>query len=123
MPRRTKKLKEAQKTARKHGLSSSKFHDKQYQILENAGYTWDGSTWEQRDYVETLKRKSGSSFVDVDGKPSGLIRLRVMGHPSDVQKALTHIKTMNLRVIEVSDEYQNRRGDGIRVYVTTLLPE
>ena len=121
MARMTKKMQGARKIALIAKLPAETENAKQYEILEGAGYTWHRGEWKQRDKAERLATKSGSQFTDVDGNASGLIRLRVMGHPDDVHNAIHRIKAANWRVIEVSEPYHNRRGDGYRVYITCLM--
>lgn len=85
-----------------------------YSELESRGHIWNAKAgmWE---------RGSKSMFKDADGQASGVIRLRVMGHPSDVDKAVSAARKMpGYQMIESSEHYPNRRGEGVRVYCTLV---
>lgn len=89
-------------------------NDALYSEIESRGYIWNAKSgaWE---------RGSKSIFKDADGDASGLIRLRVMGHPSDVDKAVSAARKMpGYQMIESSEHYPNRRGEGVRVYCTLV---
>jgi hypothetical protein len=85
-----------------------------YAMLGSAGFVWgsDSKKWEI---------KSTSMFADDLGLPSGIIRLRVMAHPDQLESAIHAIQGSNLKVLEVSEPYDNRKGCGIRVYLTCKL--
>lgn len=93
-------------------------HEDLYQLLENYGFWWDAKNgeWTNR------KQPSNSIFKTDDDVASGVIRLRVMAHPDDVDHTVALVKkTIGMRVIEVSEPYDNRRGSGVRVYLTCVL--
>lgn len=94
-------------------------HDKLYALLAQQGYTWDSDAgqWQQRPRFR-FEEAHGDALQDVSA--TGLYRIRIMGHPGDVQKALAIVQTAH-RCIEVSEPYPNRRDAGVRVYVTCLL--
>lgn len=121
MARMTEKMREARRVALVENLPAATENAEQYKILERAGYTWHKGEWDKREKAERLRTKSGSQFTDIDGRASGLIRLRVMGHPEDVHNAIHYVKDNNWRVLDVSEPYENRRGDGVRVYITCLM--
>lgn len=84
-----------------------------YQLLESQKQIWDHK---QGLWAEGTKSMFG------DDSPSGVIRLRVMAHPQDVNQAVNTIAQQNnLKIIEQSDLYPNRRGSGVRVYLTCVL--
>jgi hypothetical protein len=85
-----------------------------YSMIQNCGFVWgaDSKKWEI---------KSTSMFADDLGLPSGIIRLRVMAHPDQLESAIHAIQGSNLKVLEVSEPYHNRKGSGIRVYLTCKL--
>jgi len=69
----------------------------------------------------TWERGSKSMFKDADGAPSGVIRFRLMGHPEDINKAIASARMLKgYQLIEVSEPYPNRRGEGVRVYCTLV---
>lgn len=104
---------ELQITPRKSRMMDN---DTLYGRLEAAGYIWDSK-------LKHWKRGSKSMFKDADGDASGVIRFRFMGHPDDVHHTIKAIKDSLphfLRLVEVSEEYPNRRGAGVRVYATLV---
>lgn len=112
--KRTKKYVAAKKKLRELKLRTSKKENADiYQLLESKQYIWGGKAGK---WVEGTKSMFG------DTQPSGIVRIRVMSHPQGVQIAVKRIAQHNqLKVIEVSDEYPNRRGTGVRVYLTCML--
>ena len=45
-----------------------------------------------------------------------------MAHPDDVENAVKLAKkTPGMRVIDISDPYPNRKGAGVRIYLTAVL--
>jgi hypothetical protein len=93
-------------------------NDELYQMLADKGFWWDAANgeWTNR------KQPSNSIFKTDDDVASGVIRLRVMAHPDDVDHTVALVKkTIGMRVIEVSDPYENRKGAGVRVYLTCVL--
>jgi len=93
-------------------------NDKLYEWLEKRHWWWDASEgkWNKGN------KPSNSIFKTDDDVASGVIRLRVMAHPDDVEIAVKQAKkTPGMRVIEVSDPYPNRKGAGVRVYLTAVL--
>lgn len=88
--------------------------DQLYQALQDKGYIWDAQAVE-------WKLGSTSIFKDEFGEPSGVIRLRVMAHQQDVHQAVHALQGSNLKIVEVSEPYPNRKGAGVRVYVTCLI--
>jgi hypothetical protein len=119
--RKTAKYTAAQKLAKTLKIKSTLTHEKMYAALGEAGYHWDSDTqkWEEG------KPQSTSMFAsDDDDTPSGVIRLRVMAHPKEIAGAVALAKkTPGMRCIETSGEYPNRRGIGVRVYLTFVIDQ
>jgi hypothetical protein len=116
--RRTAKYVAAESTAK---LLKLRFTPRTlYDRLQEAGYIWDNrkGVWE---------RGSTSMFKDDQGLPTGVIRLRLMAHPEDVDRACellqVQLSAAGARLFDVSAQYPNRRGAGTRIYATVLLPD
>lgn len=90
--------------------------DTLYQTLESLGYWWDAS---QGTWVKG-KPPSTTIFQDDDGEATGVIRVRLMGHPDDMPKAIAAAKRA-FKVSDVSDPYPNRKGSGVRIYIDAVL--
>ena len=93
-----------------------------YDALERKGWFWDAESGKWQDF-----KKSTSMFEGDDGLPTNQFRIRLMAHP-DVMPKLVEVVTEALdtygaTVIETSNGYPNRRGPGLRVYMTAKLPE
>lgn len=93
-----------------------------YAALERAGWFWDVQAGLWNDV-----KKSTSMFQTDAGLSTGAFRLRVMAHPGDVDRLL-HIlsealDTYGCRIYETSNAYPNRRGPGLRVYLSCQLPD
>ncbi len=130
--RQTKKLIEAQATLKllpsgqRVLMKRNASHEDLYAILERAGYYWDSSDqrWHQGDDHSRAQGKfSGSIFEDADGLPTGVFKLRVIANESEISMVCAEISraivNAGISVIEVSDKsYPNRRGSGVRVYLT-----
>lgn len=93
-----------------------------YNNLERAGYYWNSET----QIWENLKRSS-TMFANDDGLPTGVIRLRVMAHPGDMDQLMEVIResldSYGVTIQEESNPYPNRRGPGLRIYITGVLPK
>jgi hypothetical protein len=91
-----------------------------YQALESQGFFWDAesSTW-------TNTPRSTSIFTTDEGAPTGEFRLRVMGHPDELDvilnRVLDGLRYGGCAVTEISDRFKNHKGPGYRVYVTCQL--
>ena len=99
--------------------AATKDSESLYAMLETMGYWWDSSAgaWVKG------KPPSASMFEGNDGEATGVVRLRIMGHPTDLEKAIARAKKA-FRVAEVSDKlYPNRKGPGYRAYLTVLFRE
>ena len=93
-------------------------NDELYAYLERKGFWWNADTGE---WCKGNK-PSTSIFKTDDDVASGVIRLRVMAHPDDVENAVKLAKkTPGMRVIDISDPYPNRKGAGVRIYLTAVL--
>lgn len=125
-PRKTWKYQKGQETLKLLGDGSKGLikripnHDDLYAALEQRGYYWNNhdQQWQQDEHARGKGKFSGSMFENADGLPSGYYRLRVMCHPGEVADVCAEV-TKYLHVIEVSERaYKNRRGAGVRVYIT-----
>lgn len=89
-----------------------------YAMLETMGYWWDSSAgaWKKGNPPST------SIFKDDEGAPTGIINIRLMGHPDDMPDAIEAAKVA-YQVSQVSGQYPNRKGPGVRVYITALLKD
>lgn len=121
MARQTKKYKAAMGTVKAARIYLKKSdHESVYQELEDNHFFWNAKKgkWEHKEYVP-----STSIFSNDDGSSTGIGKIRLMFHPDDMPDAVKALKQCpQWRVIEVSDkEYQNRKGDGTRVYTTVIL--
>lgn len=118
--RRTRKWKAAQRcnTINKLGIIARE-NDSFYEKLEAKNYFWfpkDGA-WKQRE-----NKPSTSVFEADDGSPTGVIKIRVMAHPNDLEATIKALKqATGFKVIEISESYQNRKGSGQRIYTTAIL--
>jgi hypothetical protein len=119
--RKTAKYTAGLKKAQDLKLKLAMEHDALYKGLQEAGYHWDSDSqkWEEG------KPQSTSMFAsDDDDTPSGVVRLRVMAHPKEIAQVVTLAKkTPGMRCIDVSGEYPNRRGIGVRVYLTFVMDQ
>lgn len=95
--------------------------DALYATLSQNGYGWDAATGE---WVKTAREVDAkgrirlSMFTDEDNMPSGVYRLRVMGHPDEIEAIVRSLKE-KLIVTDVSEyAYPNRKGQGVWVYLT-----
>lgn len=126
MARQTRKLTTAISTARanKVKLKSKDDHEAVYSTLNKHGFFWDHKkgVWEKTDQ----NYLPNSIFQALDGQASGIVNIRLMMHPSDVDRMkeimVEALDTYGLRLIEASHEYPNRKGVGTRVYLKFQLP-
>jgi hypothetical protein len=92
-----------------------------YDALESSGWFWSA-----KDGEWTQSKISTSMFADDAGDPSGVVRLRLMAHPGDMDQFLELIAkaldSQGIATIETSNVYPNRRGAGLRVYLSCKLP-
>lgn len=93
-----------------------------YERLHDLAWVWDhhDGEWVKIDPQDMEFLPFGSLFVDKDGDPTGIFRLRVMAHPEQIDEVVAKLRE-NLKVGEVSDHYPNRKGVGVRVYLTCKL--
>lgn len=111
--KRTHKYKAGISRLRELGITVKGYeNDDLYELLHSKKQIWDHK---QGKWIE------GSKSMFGDDEPSGVIRIRVMAHPQDVHSAVHYLKGTNFKIVEVSDEYPNRRGSGVRVYITAQL--
>lgn len=117
--RRTKKWTEAHATIYMKNLPmpAIKDNEKMYEVLESNGYWWNGK---KKAWEKEATRPSTTIFADKKGKPTGIMRLRLMCHPDEVQWLSDALHdNPHFTVIEESDKtYANRRGAGYRKYLT-----
>lgn len=117
--RKTKKWTEAHATIYMKNLPMPypKDNENMYAVLETNGYWWNGKTqaWEKES-----TKPSPTIFADKKGKPTGIMRLRIMCHPDETQWLIAALqKNPDFSVIEVSEKaYPNRHGAGERAYLT-----
>lgn len=119
--RRTKKYKAAIAYMRKNEFKSiPRENAKVYEALEKRNVFWfpDEGIWQERQH-----KPSTSVFANDDGSPTGIIHIRVMGHPDDVGVAVGALILNNdPKVIDVSEKtYPNRKGKGVRQYIVAKL--
>lgn len=118
--RQTAKLKKAILQARVEGVKHSN-RDELYNELLKHGFNWDGKTqsWDKNN------RWLGSAFEDAHGKPTGHVKLRVMTHPQQEEKIVGIIcealQNAGIEPKEVSESYPNRKGVGVRTYISLEL--
>ena len=95
-------------------------NDDLYAKLEDQGYFWDAETGKWSDF-----KKSTSIFENDNGLATGDCRLRLMAHPGDIDRLIETVTealdSYSVRVTETSKQYPNRRGPGVRVYMTVQL--
>jgi hypothetical protein len=88
-----------------------------YAMLEKKGFWWNGKkkAWEKES-----TRPSTSIFADKKGKATGIMRLRLMCHPDEVEWLSDALHdNPHFTVIEESEKsYKNRKGAGYRKYLT-----
>ena len=125
MPRMTAKYKAAREVVQKI-LSQSERADlfgvdgeTLYRALHERGYAWDNK---EGKWVEVDSDFSGgydSVFELPGGQPSGVYHLRIMAHPADIPAVLEQLQ--HLRIGNISDLYPNRKGKGVRIYLSCSL--
>lgn len=95
-------------------------HEEMYQGLEAQNWFWNPKQgiWEHKEFAP-----STSIFEADDGTPTGIVKIRVMAHPDDMEAAIVALKQCpQWRVIEISEKsYKNRKGSGYRLYTTVIL--
>lgn len=92
-----------------------------YKQLAQAGFVWDadGGRWRKSVKGSTMP---DSMFIDDEGKPSGLYRLRVRAHPDEIDAALGEVvRRLEQFVVETSGVEMDEGGVSCRVYVTLRL--
>lgn len=121
--RRTRKYLAARKAAFDNGIvTTNDEHATLYDALQKQGFNWDSKlgTWSKDNAWQ------GSAFQDAHDQPTGVFKVRVMGHPAEidafVQEEIAALKQRGRRVISISETYQNRRGVGVRVYIDVVRP-
>lgn len=123
--RQTAKLTAAQAKARELKIDALPIWEDLYEKLAAEGYAWDSQrqAWDKTARpIDATGRASESMFIDDDNQPSGVYRLRIMGHPEDLERVIRALHD-KLDIIEVSGVYPNRRGGGMRVYLTGKLSQ
>lgn len=93
-----------------------------YDALERRGWFYDRDNGKWQHY-----KPSTSMFQADDGGATGVFRLRVMCEPRDLDRLLEIVNealdTYGATITEQSNVYPNRRGPGVRCYLTGKLPE
>jgi hypothetical protein len=99
---------------------AKKDNDALYSALEEHGWFWDAEAVKWSDF-----KKSTSIFENDNGLATGDCRLRLMAHPGDIDRLIETViealDSYSVRVTETSKQYPNRRGPGVRVYMTVQL--
>lgn len=118
----TRKMNAALELCNKLGVGVRNLeNDQVYDILEKRGYFWNAESGVWEDV-----KRSTSMFKDDAGLPTGTFRLRVMCDPRDLDHLLEIVNealdTYGATISEQSNPYPNRRGPGVRVYLTGQLP-
>ncbi len=135
--RQTRKLLEARKMLKalpsgERGLVKwNASHEEMYRLLERAGYCWNSSDqhWHKGDTRGRVRGQfSGSIFEDGDGIPTGVFKVRLMANGNEIMAICAVVSralvNAGISVLEVSDKsYPNRRGPGMRVYLTCKRKE
>lgn len=85
-----------------------------YDTLESLSYWWDATEGKWKN----TPQPSTSMFLNDEGASTGLLRVRVMGMPSDFDHFMTSVRADGWGMIEASDPYSNRKGPGFRWYLT-----
>lgn len=96
-------------------------HEALYAMLAECSYAWDSKTgqWEKSNRpIHADGTASKSIFSDDDNLPSGTYRLRIMAHPDEVDNIVRNYQRQVGGVLEVTEHYPNRKGGGVRVYLT-----
>lgn len=126
--RHTAKLKAALRLAARLKLSEVDDAAEIYRILASRSYAWDADArqWHQTTrQVDDTGRERTSIFGDED-VASGLVRVRLMAHPAEMDRfteiMMEALDTYGLRITDVSNPDPNRKGVGVRVYMTCHLP-
>jgi hypothetical protein len=94
-----------------------------YATLAANQFAWNSEdqTWfKTKRPVDPTGREKASEFTDDENLPSGVVRLRLMGHPDDLKVLLPILKSA-LNMIEISEPYPNRGGAGVRIYTQAKL--
>ncbi len=116
--RQTAKYTAGIKYARQFGFTAPAgiSHQALYDTLEGAGHSWDANAKQWHD-VPLQKSVFGNDDI-----PSGTIKIRIMAHPDMIEavtkQAIEYLSEADWEVIEKSAPYPNRRGIGIRIYLT-----
>lgn len=85
-----------------------------YDTLEGLNYWWDAQAGEWKN----TRPPSTTIFKDDEGASTGLVRVRVMGLNADAQQLITSMRAGGWTLVETSDAYPNRKGPGVRYYLT-----
>lgn len=122
--KKTEKYRRATKVAVSANLPTPfrKDNDELYKMLEKAGYWWNSKN---REWEKESTRPSTTIFADKKGKPTGIMRLRIMCHPDETQWLIDALyDNPHFTIIEVSEKtYANRHGAGERAYLTIKRDE
>lgn len=115
----TEKFRKGHALAKEKGLKLPFISENEalYEILENKGFWWNGK---KKAWEKEATRPSTTIFADKKGKPTGIMRLRLMCHPQEVKWLIDALyDNPHFTIIEVSEKtYKNRHGAGERAYLT-----
>lgn len=121
--RQTKKFVAAQRKADELSIRNWMMmpQEKVYAALAAAGWVWNA---EAGKWLNTPKGSTlpDSMFIDNDGLPSGVYRLRIRAHPDEIDAALREVvRPLEHLVVETSKVEMDDSGVSCRVYVTLKL--
>lgn len=120
--RQTAKYKAALTLLRSKGvkIAAGASHETVYDTLEAENYWWDAGAQQWSD----APKPSTSMFSDdaAGSIPSGVVNLRVMTHPDESDSVVARLVELleddDFEMISQSGQYENRKGIGVRVYLT-----
>jgi len=95
-----------------------------YKWLAERQYAWNNrsGTWSKvARPVSESGRESTSLFTDPEGNPTRVFRVRIMANPEIVERIAAHMATLYEVLEPPSEQYENRKGPGSRVYVTLIF--
>jgi len=98
-----------------------KTQDQLYEALAAMRFVWDADSgrWYKSVKGSTMPN---SIFIDDQGQPSGLYKVRVRAHPDEIDAALASvIRSLEPFVEETSAVEMDEGGVSCRVYVTLRL--
>ncbi len=92
-----------------------------YAALAKAGWVWNA---EAGKWLNTPKGSTlpNSMFIDNEGKPSGIYRVRFWAHKDEMDAAVSEVITgARLQILEIGEIAMDENGISGRVYLTLKL--